>query len=60
MADASGIIDSSPNFAENDKILAKRIISQLISGGVLPVRETMTLSRELIIFPIGSVSIRRT
>lgn len=32
MADASGIIDSSPNLAENDKILAKRIISQLISS----------------------------
>ena len=32
MADAGGIIDSSPNLAEGDKILAKRIISQLISS----------------------------
>lgn len=32
MADAGGIIDSSPNLGGNDKILAKRIISQLISS----------------------------
>lgn len=32
MADASGIIDSSPNLGESYKVLAKRIISQLISS----------------------------
>lgn len=32
MSEAGGIIDSSPNLGESDKILAKRIISQLISS----------------------------